>query len=263
MGKANKQKPAAPAIGKTPQVLPCDKSEPLWESYKGCHECSSLLHRKEDHGKGGKGKGGKTQKSCKNCGRTNHWTDQCRNVKCAHCGGGHWAAECDSKTKPEAAAQKKEPKENKNSEVDEYSVVAVKGEVNGKEAVIGLDTFCGVEALVAQSLVEGEALLESQTTLEGVGADTVALGAKQLHVVLDGGTHMVVKADVLKNLPGQVDLLIGGKPLEEHGLTLQGGEVHVGQRKCERVFVAAAKKKEEKRRKSARGAKHRRSASPA
>ena len=49
-------------------------------------------------------------------------------------------------------------------------MVTVKGEVDRKEAVISFDTFRVVEVLVAQSLVAGETLQDSQMTLKRVSA---------------------------------------------------------------------------------------------
>jgi hypothetical protein len=242
-----KGKPTAPAVSKTPQVLPADSSEPLWDGYEGCRKCGSELHKAQDHGGGGGKNRGKPKKMfCKVCGRDNHWTQNCRDAKCQKCGGDHWAADCKEspEAKPGSSAQKKEPKENKTSDGDKYSVVAVKGLVDGQEATVGIDTFCSPESLVAESMVKGKPLTESSLTLEGVGADVEPRGATRIHVELAGGAEFDVNAEVLPNLPGGVDVLIGDGPLEEQGLTVKAGKVFIGGRECERVFVAATAEKE-------------------
>jgi hypothetical protein len=122
-------------------------------------------------------------------------------------------------------------------------VVAVKGLVDGQEATVGIDTFCSPESLVAESMVRGKPLTESSLTLEGVGADVEPRGATRIHVELAGGAEFDVNAEVLPNLPGGVDVLIGDGPLEE-GLTVKAGKVFIGGRECERVFVAATAEKE-------------------
>ena len=273
-----KKVPSAPALqkGREPVKLACDKPQPLWETYSGCGECSSLFHKRADHkqelgagggkggtngsGGGGGNSGGKKPKAgkfpCLNCDSEDHVTVQCTNAKCNACGAkGHWAAKC---TEKQGAGKTKEPtapattthaenqKGNKNPEIEKYSVIVVEGEVNGKPVKVGLDTFCAPDTLIAHPAVAGhQELHPSQVTLEGVGSDVKPLGHVKVDVTLTGGAKFEqIQAEVLETLPGGVDVLIGGGPLAEQGLFIKSNEVRVAEKCCKRVTLGAVQKTE-------------------
>ena len=246
-------------------VLKCDASQKLWDTYGGCRRCKSPLHKLEDHirelggggsGGGGKGRGrgkkGQADYPCLASNEHGHKTHQCKKASCQNCDtAGHWTADCKSAAKskeptaPAPAQQGEATEGNKNPEVKKYSVVCVEGSVNGERVTVGLDTFCGPDALFAKDLVTGQTLSPSNITLEGVGADAKPLGQATLDVKLDGGANLTLQGEVLESLPGGVSVLIGGGPLAEQGFSVHGNDVRVAGKSCTRVAIGAAQAKKD------------------
>ena len=113
------------------------------------------------------------------------------------------------------------------------------------EAKVGLDTFCHPDALFSKEVVKDDELLPSKVLLEGVGADVKPLGQATKQVKLEGGANLTLTGEVLKELPGGVDVLIGGKPLAEQGFSVHGDEVRVAEKQCKRVPLGATEEKNE------------------
>ena len=71
--------------------------------------------------------------------------------------------------------------------------------------------------------------------------------SKRQEVELEGGAKLTLTGEVLKELPGGVQVLIGGKPLAEQGLLVHGEEVRVAGKPCTRVPLGATQEKKEDR----------------
>ena len=71
------------------------------------------------------------------------------------------------------------------------------------------------------------------------------LGQATKQVKLEGGANLTLTGEVLKELPGGVDVLIGGKPLAEQGFSVHGDEVRVAEKQCKRVPLGATAEKNE------------------
>jgi transposase InsO family protein len=241
------------ATSKKKPAAPTETSEGGDTGFRGtCFNCGKTGHKRDDSkegvkdtNKGGKrdghsksrGKGQRDTIQCVVCGaKDDHYARKCPEQTCLLCKElGHAKVDC----RKSAGEKKDETKTSpsKYPSVVEQPVVLpsapvlkVKAKIDGKSAMVGLDTYAGA-GMVLERLVRGRKAewLPTKVVLEGVADEVVKpSGQLQVTVGLGSGCSFTEEVLVVQHLPGDVEALVSFDTLKKVGLSVSAEEVCVG-----------------------------------
>jgi hypothetical protein len=170
---------------------------------------------------------------CATCGATNdHYTRKCTEQTCLSCGAkGHAKVDCKQREKKEEENKPSPSKYLSELVVREAApVLKIAAKIDGKSAVVGLDTYAGA-GMVLEELVRGRMAEWRPTTvvLEGVANELMKpLGKLVVTVGMGPGRSFEEEVLAVRRLPGDVQALVSFDTLQKVGLSVSTEEVRVG-----------------------------------